>query len=750
MLHELRISLKADPDFASAAADLSKSTLRILILTTGGICLVWYLVANLTDWWRIVPTLSLALIVVVIPSWLALHLISKQLLVAQSIWVLGMIAAITLAIHLFREPAIAFLYMLIPLAATIAINWGAGLLSEGLVIGLLWWLARVQLAPSPISTSGFIIVIGGVIAGALGWAVIHVLLTMTQWSLFSFEQARREIETAREQRMELKQIQEDLVQANQELARLADRLKVMHHVAEEARRTKEQFVANVSHELRTPLNMIIGFSDMIMQLPQVYGGTLPQALLADIAAIQRNSQHLAKLVDDVLDLSQIESGHMTLSKEWGSLREIIDEATEAVGALFESKGLYLKVELSPDLAPVLCDVTRIRQVLINLLSNAGRFTDRGGVVIEAKCEESDIVVSVADTGPGIAPEEQQRLFQPFQQLDSSIRRRHGGSGLGLSISKQFVEMHRGKMWLESEVDVGTTIYFTLPLGESFSSDPGHTGDATRWFSPYSEYEYRLRTRQSKAPMPTVRPRLMLLEKGETLHHLFRRHLPEFETVSAKDVEEAVRELNRSPVQALVVNTPLGKESPILTNQLDEWTYCPPVLTCWVPGEDETARELGVMQYLIKPVSCDKLLSTLEALGPEVQTVLLVDDDQEVLRLFARMVAASERGYRILQAMGGQRALDLMRERQPDAVFLDLIMPGMDGFQVLQEKNLDPAIRDIPVVVVSSRDPSGDLVASDSLTVTCRGGISMRDLAACVQVISENLSPMQIPSSLPGD
>ncbi|MFL7794755.1 MAG: ATP-binding protein [Anaerolineae bacterium] len=750
MLHELRISLKADPDFASAAADLSKSTLRILILTTGGICLVWYLAANLTDWWRIVPTLSYALIVVVIPSWLALHLISKQLLVAQSIWVLGMIAAITLAIHLFQEPVIAFFYILIPLAATIAINWVAGLLSEGIVIGLLWWLAQVQLAPSPVSTSGFIVIIGGIIAGALGWAVIHVLLTMTQWSLFSFEQARREIEAAREQRMELKQTQEDLVQANQELARLADRLKVMHRVAEEARRTKEQFVANVSHELRTPLNMIIGFSDMIMQLPQVYGGALPQALLADIAAIQRNSQHLAKLVDDVLDLSQIEAGHMTLSKEWVSLREIIDEAAEAVGALFESKGLYLKVEIPPDLAPVFCDMTRIRQVLINLLSNAGRFTDRGGVVIEATCEENDVVVSVADTGPGIAPEEQQRLFQPFQQLDSSIRRRHGGSGLGLSISKQFVEMHRGKMWLESEVDVGTTIYFTLPLGESFSPAPDHTDDATRWFSPYSEYEYRLRNRQSKAPVPMVRPRLVLLEKGETLHYLFRRHLPEFETVSTKNVDEAVCELNQSPAQALIVNTPLGKEAPIPINQLDEWTCCPPVITCWVPGEDETARELGVMQYLIKPVSCDKLLSTLEALGPEVQTVLLVDDDQEVLRLFARMIAASERGYHILQAMGGQRALDLMRERQPDAVFLDLIMPGMDGFQVLQEKNLDPAIRDIPVVVISSRDPSGDLVASDSLTVTCRGGFSMRDLATCVQVISENLSPMQIPSSLPDD
>ncbi|MBN1810575.1 MAG: response regulator [Anaerolineae bacterium] len=750
MLHELRISLKADPDLASAAADLSKSTLRILIFTTGGICLAWYVVANFTNWWRIVPTLSYALIAVVIPSLFALRLIPKRLLAAQSIWVLGMTAAITLAIYLFRKPEIAFFYMLIPFVATIAITWEAGLLFEGVVIGLLWWLSQTQLAPSPFSTSGLIIVVGGGIAGALGWAVIHVLLTVTQWSLFSFEQTRREIEIAREQRVELKQTQEDLVQANQELARLADRLKVMHHVAEEARRAKEQFVANVSHELRTPLNMIIGFSDMIMQLPQVYGGALPQPLLADIAAIQRNSQHLAKLVDDVLDLSQIEAGHMTLSQEWVSLQEIIDEAAEAVGALFESKGLYLKAEIPPELAPVFCDVTRIRQVLINLLSNAGRFTERGGVVIKAKPEESAVVVSVTDTGPGIAPEEQQRLFQPFQQLDSSIRRRHGGSGLGLSISQQFVEMHGGKMWLESEVDVGTTIYFNLPLGEPLPAALNHTGDATRWFNPYNEYEYRLRTRQSKAPVPTVRPRLVLLEKGGTLQHLFGHHLPDFETVSVGDAEEAVCELNRSPAQALVVNMPLFREASIPINQLDELAYCTPALTCWVPGEDETARELGVVKYLIKPVSCDKLLSILEDLGPEVRTVLLVDDDQEVLRLFARMIAASERGYRILQAMGGQRALDLMRERQPDVVLLDLIMPGMDGFQVLQEKNRDPDIREIPVVVISSRDPSGDLVASDTLTVTCNGGLSVRNLAACVRAVSEILSPMQVASSLPGD
>jgi CheY-like chemotaxis protein len=144
--------------------------------------------------------------------------------------------------------------------------------------------------------------------------------------------------------------------------------------------------------------------------------------------------------------------------------------------------------------------------------------------------------------------------------------------------------------------------------------------------------------------------------------------------------------------------------------------------------------------LIKPISRETLLLALEELGKEVQTVLLVDDDQEVLQLFARMISSSERGYRILQATSGQRALDLMHERRPDVVLLDLIMPGVDGFQVLQEKCQDPSIRDIPVVVVSSRDPSGDLIASDTLTVTCGGGLMVRNLIACVRAVSAILSP----------
>jgi hypothetical protein len=171
MLHELRKMLKADPDLAEAATELSKFALRTVIFTTGCICLVWYVVANFTDWWRIVPSLSYALIAVGLPSLLALRILTKRLLAAQLLWLLGITLAITLAIYLFREPQIAFFYMLVPLAGTIAINWEVGLLSEGVVIGLLWWLFQNQLTPAPFSTSGLIIIIGDGIAGVLGWAV---------------------------------------------------------------------------------------------------------------------------------------------------------------------------------------------------------------------------------------------------------------------------------------------------------------------------------------------------------------------------------------------------------------------------------------------------------------------------------------------------------------------------------------------------------------------------------------------------
>jgi signal transduction histidine kinase/DNA-binding response OmpR family regulator len=740
------MSSKADADLFANVTELMQSMLRTLILTVGGICLVWYVAATLTGWWeRSFMDISLVSMSAVSTAALALYLLPRRPLAAQVVWLLGLAGTIVLGMARFRQPEVTFFLSLLPFVVTITAGWPTGLVAESLLVIVVWLLPGLLRLPYPPSYSLGVIA-GGAVAGMMGWSVTQSLLTVAQWSLSSYEQARQRVAEAQEHRLELKQTQEDLIQANGELARLSDRLKAMYQAAEEARRAKEEFVANVSHELRTPLNMIIGFSEMITQSPQVYDDNLPPALLDDIDAIYLNSQHLSRLVDDVLDLSQVEAGRLALSKEWAFLPDIIQAAALAVHDLLDSKGLYLELDLPADLPSVFCDSTRIRQVVLNLLSNASRFTERGGVRIQATQEREHVVVSVTDTGPGIAPQDQERLFEPFQQLDSSIHRRHGGSGLGLNISKRFVEMHGGEMWLESEVGRGTTFHFNLPLDVLLPPTSVNAADARRWFSPYSEYEYRIRTGRSKAEAPVVLPRFVVLEDGETLQRLLARYLDGFEVSSVRDTEQAIHELDRSPAQALVVNMPAPAGPPTGLEGLSSLPYGTPAITCWVPGTDEIAQHIGAVRYLVKPITREALLSTLEGLGEEIRSVLVVDDQPNVLQLFARMLSSAGQRYRILRAKSGQRALSLLRQRRPDVMLLDLIMPGMDGFQLLQEKERDPSIRDIPVVIISSRDPEGEPIVSDLLTVSRAGGLSLRNLLACIQAVSEILSP----STPPGD
>jgi len=736
MWYTLSRSPRPDREFINQVTELLQSTSRHIFLTTGGLYLVWHLVGTVA-WpgtvgrsaWLITPVVLLTL-------FLSLRLLSRHLLAAQIVWQLGTAAAITAAVYVFKLHEVASFYVLLPLTAVLTIGWPAGLLAEGLVIALVWLLSLGWITPPLPTVYAVIVAVCGASTALSGWASSHSLLVVTRWSLFSYEQAREKVEEARRQRVELKQTQEDLIQANRELARLTDRLKTMHQLAEEARRAKEEFVANVSHELRTPLNMIIGFSEMITQAPRIYGATLPPALLADIAAIQRNSQHLARLVDDVLDLSQIEAGRMALSKEWTSLPDVINAAVLAVRPLFESRNLYLETEIPQDLPSVFCDSTRIRQVVLNLLSNAGRFTEQGGVRLRVWCEKEMVVISVADTGPGIALKDQEKLFEPFQQLDSSIRRRHGGSGLGLSISKRFVEMHGGKMWLDSRPGVGTTIYFSLPLDTAPSAILA-SGDVRRWFSPYHQYDGR--TRRSRATPPQVFPRFVVLEQGETLRRLFSRYAEGVEIVPVHDFQGAMTELARSPAQALVINTPSLDDVSLRTEQLSDLPYDTPTIICWVPGEDEAARRLRVVRYLVKPVTREALLTALAEAG-EVRKVLVVDDNPEALQLFARMLSSAGRGYQVLRATSGEQALDMLRQRRPDVMLLDLIMPGLDGFQVLREKSLDQTIRDIPVIIISATDPIGEPIVSSMLSVLHKSGLSVRNLLACIRAVSEILAP----------
>ena len=732
--------IKQDERFFQTLQQLQQSTLEILIQVSLLFFLVWYLIANFLGESVNLPQLSVSLIPAVLGSWWASRLLARRLGVALTIWMAGLIVLMGLSGYFFQRPDLLLFLLPLPMIGALIIEWWYGALVIAVLMAETWLLGNA-LPPGSSSTVYLqVILLGGGIGVTAGWAVSRSLLVASSWAMEGYHKAQTEMEEARKNRLELKQTQDELLHANTELSRLTERLKILYQVAEEARQVKEQFVANVSHELRTPLNMIISFSEMIMNSPRSYGVDLPPDLMADIAAIQRNSRHLSKLVNDVLSLSQIEAGRMGLTRAWASLTEIVDEAVTAVGALYKSKKLYLETDLPQDLPDVFCDSTRVRQVVLNLLSNAGRFTEKGGVSIKATQDAEFIIISVADTGPGISADHQDKVFQPFQQLDGLVQRRYGGSGLGLSISKNFVELHGGKMWFESEDGVGTTFYFSLPIVEPVKMDYS-SGGAKRWFNPYQSYEVR---GPRFAEHPAVVPRYVVLEDSEVLTQIIERFITQVEVCRVRKVEDAIAELDRSPAQALLINEAAITSNDDLTKKISDLPYGTPVISCWLASDDDVAHRLGATRYLVKPIDRERLLRTIAEMGDEIQTILIVDDHPEALQLFARMLHNSDKNYRVLQANNARRALDLLNTRKPDLLLLDLIMPEMDGFQLLQEKRVNPGIKDIPTIIISSQDPSGEPVVTDAIRVRRSGGLSVRELLTCIQAFSEILMPSAQP------
>lgn len=563
-------------------------------------------------------------------------------------------------------------------------------------------------------------------------AAYYPIYQLLQWSWDYFQRAQVLLEEARNRKVELQQALNDLTRANQQLTRMNKLTQGLRRMAEEARRVKEEFVAQVSHELRTPLNMIIGYSEVILQSPEIYGPNLPSALLADLTVVFKNAEHLSELIDDVLDLTEIETEQIALTKEEVYLPEIVQAATLAVRPLFDSKSLYLKTDLPEGLPPLFCDRTRIREVLLNLLSNAGRFTEQGGVVVKARQEKHNLIVSVTDTGPGIADKDKAKLFEPFQQLSSSVRQRYGGSGLGLSISKRFLELHEGDIWVDSIPGQGTTFSFRLPITLPMPTD----GELTRWLQP--DWEYRQRTRPSKVPKSAAQPRFVVLDKGNTLLRLLNRYLAGAEIVSVPSLAHACQELLENPSTALVINEISVEE----TLQRLESAKLPngiPMMICSIPDPVEVTSTLGVFDYLVKPISQNVLLATLNRLGRPIKSMLIVDDQPDMLRLYRRMLASSKSDYQVIQARNGQEALRMLRREKPDVILLDLIMPKMDGLQLLKFCKDEPSLRDIPVIVTSVNDPTRHPAVSNFFVVTQRDGLSTRELLNFIKQTATHLS-----------
>ena len=404
-------------------------------------------------------------------------------------------------------------------------------------------------------------------------------------------------------------------------------------------------------------------------------------------------------MNDVLDLSQVEAGRMALAREWVDCRR--DDArvrSDAVRVLFESKGLYLPDQRCRRCrSRCFCDRTRIRQVLLNLLSNAGRFTERGRGHLRAwQAEGEALLVSVTDTGPGIPPADQQRIFEPFQQVDSSIRRREGGQRAGAEHQQAL----RGDC-----TAAGCGWKASLARARrSTSALPSRTPARDRDHGPPApapEPIFDIRARVDRSPIgapPSVPARYVLLDESGLLVKLLREFAPQAEVVQAQDVVDLVQTAHHSPATALAINTSHPQQTLAQIQDAGGIPQDTPLMTCWIPGQRQAAQELGVLRYLVKPISQEGLLSAVHDVKADLRSVLVVDDNPEAVQLFSRMLTSADEPLRILRATNGQQALALIRERSPDVVLLDLVMPNMDGFEVLRVKEQDPAIREIPVVV----------------------------------------------------
>ena len=475
-------------------------------------------------------------------------------------------------------------------------------------------------------------------------------------------------------------------------AQLYRQLERQSAVLEVASRHKSEFLASMSHELRTPLNAIIGFSEVLLE--RMFG-ELNERQDDYLRDIWSSGKHLLELLNDILDLSKIEAGQMVLNRSEFAARESLDYCLSLVRERALKQRILLSLEVDPGVGVLDADRLRFRQVLLNLLSNAVKFTPDGGRVdVRASIRDQDLVVEVADTGPGVAAEDRQRIFDSFQQ-GARLPGQAEGTGLGLTLSKRILELHGGRIWVESEAGKGSTFGFALPAG---SGEPALTS------VPQVGLDSGLPTELAPGPGPTV----VVVEDDRRSFDLLRVYLEAAgaRVVSARDGEEGLDTVRRL--------SPAGVILDILLPGIDGWevlarlkadprTTAIPVIVVSMLDERGRGFALGAAEYLVKPVGKDQLLAALyrAASMPERKhTVVAIDDDPLAIELVR--ASLEPEGWTVLGAATGQEGLALIRERQPSAVLLDLLMPGMDGFEVVEALRADPDTKSVPVVILTSK------------------------------------------------
>jgi signal transduction histidine kinase/DNA-binding response OmpR family regulator len=475
-------------------------------------------------------------------------------------------------------------------------------------------------------------------------------------------------------------------------AQLYRRLERQSAALEVASRHKSEFLASMSHELRTPLNAIIGFSEVLLE--RMFG-ELNERQDDYLRDIWSSGKHLLELLNDILDLSKIEAGQMVLNRSEFAVRESLEHCLSMVRERALNQGILLNLEVDPQVGLLDADRLRFRQVVLNLLSNAVKFTPDGGRVdVRASLRDQDLVVEVVDTGPGVTAEDRQRIFDAFQQ-GARLPRQTEGTGLGLTLSKRILELHGGRIWVDSEAGQGSTFGIALPAG---------SGELAPTSVPQAGQASGLPAGVTSGPGPTV----VVVEDDRRSFDLLRVYLEAAgaRVISARDGEEGldtVRSLNPAGVVLDILLPGIDGWEVLARLKADPGTAAIPVIVVSMLDERGRGFALGAAEYLVKPVGKDQLMAALyraAAMPERKRTVVAIDDDPLAIELVR--ASLEPEGWTVLGAATGQEGLALIRERQPSAVLLDLLMPGMDGFEVVEALRADPDTRTIPVVILTSK------------------------------------------------
>jgi len=490
-------------------------------------------------------------------------------------------------------------------------------------------------------------------------------------------------------------IERDVEERQRSAAELAEARKV----AESANRAKSAFLANMSHELRTPMNAIIGYSEMLIEEMEEKG---EQAFIPDLEKVNVAGKHLLALINDILDLSKIEAGRMDLYLERFDVRQVLEEAVSTVKPLIKNNGNTLETDFGKDLGTMRADLTKVRQSLFNLLSNATKFTENGTITLSAMREPGKrgdrIILAVHDTGIGIPADKLDKVFEEFSQADASTTRDYGGTGLGLPISRSFCRMMGGDITVDSRPGEGSTFTILLPAEVEALEAARQAADAVPAEASVGPI----------APAGSTAPTVLVIDDDPAVRDLLGRTLARdgYAVETAASGEEGLKLARERRPAAITLDVMMPSMNGwVVLRELkaDPALREIPVIMVTIVSDRQMGFTLGASEYLTKPVDRPRLLELMRKFCTREGTarVLVIEDDEASRTMIRRTLESAE--LEVVEAENGARGLEELARGRPDVILLDLMMPVMDGFEFLRRLRDGETGRDIPVLVLTAKE-----------------------------------------------